>query len=115
MTYRHEILDLNSSRVYLRVGDTWYDSPRDFNYELGDRFLIGMVEEILSYDQYREQYPDSKHEMRPKVSEKTVHGGYLRKTTHVDNGDGTRCSMVEYAVNPQQLVSFDKLDFELQD
>ena len=115
MTYRHEILDLNSSRVYLRVSDTWYDSPRDFNYELGDRFLIGTVEEILSYDEYREQYPDSKHEMRPKVSEKTVHGGYLRKTTYLDNGDGTRTNMVEYAVNPQQLVSFDKLDFELQD
>lgn len=115
MTYRHEILDLNSSRVYLRVNDTWYDSPRDFNYVIGDRFLIGSVEEILSYDEYRNQYPESKHEMRPKVSEKTIHGGYIRKTSYTDNGDGTRSNLVEYAVNPQQLVSFDKLDFEYQD
>ena len=53
--------------------------------------------------------------MRPKVSEKTVHKGYLRKTTRVANDDGTFSNIVEYAVNPQQLVSFDKLDFEIDD
>ena len=115
MNYRHEILDLNPTRAYLRVGDTWYDGHRDYDHQVGDRFLIGTINEVLSYDEYRKQYPESKHEMRPKVSDKTIHGGYLRKTTRIVEEDGFISNIVEYALNPQQLVSFDKLTFELND
>lgn len=113
MTYRHEIMYLNPSRTYLRVDDTWYDNPNSFTYSIGESFLIGRIAEILSYDEYRERFPESKSEMGPAAMEKTVHRGYVRKVSTGSNPDGTKYSRVEYAVNPKQLIPFDKLEFEV--
>lgn len=115
MTYKHEIMHLNSSCVYLRVNDTWYDASNGFTYEIGDPFLIGRVEEILSYEEYTERFPESKNEMAQAVSEKTTHKGYLRKPATVLNPDGTKSRVVQYAVNPKQLIPFDKLEFDVYD
>lgn len=89
---RHEILFLGSERVYVRVKDTWYDTAAEFMPEIGQPFLLGKIEEVLDYESYKEQYPESKDEMYPYVSDKTVSGGYIRRTM-----DG----MVKYGVNPE--------------
>jgi hypothetical protein len=102
--YRHEILYLNPKRVYLRVGDTWYDNHADYKYQIGDRFLLGAIDEILTYDQYKKKYPHSKNEMGPKVTEKTGHQGYIRKVTGRCDEKGITTRYVEYAVNPQQIT-----------
>lgn len=100
MTYRHEVLFLNPKRGYVRVDNTWYDTIADFHLQVGEQFLLGKVEEVLSYDEYTNQYPESKNEMGAKVLEKTSHGGAVRKVS--TRTDMTR--FVEYAANPQQLV-----------
>jgi hypothetical protein len=88
---KHEVLFLNLERAYVRVEGTWYDTHKDSNPEIGQGFLIGRIEEVLNYEQYREKYPESKTEIYSEVTDKTISGGYLRR---VLNG------MVKYAVNP---------------
>jgi hypothetical protein len=88
---KHEVLFLNPGRTYVRVNDTWYDTHKDSNPEIGQGFLIGKVEEILSYEEYKGKYPESKTEIYSEVTDKTISGGYLRRV--LDN-------MVKYAVNP---------------
>jgi len=88
---RHEVLFLNLNRSYVLVGDTWYDTPRDLNPKVGDSFLIGKIEEVLDYEKYTKKYPESKVEIYPQVSDKTISGGYVRRVI-----DG----LVKYAVNP---------------
>ena len=88
---KHEVLFLNSSRAYVRVDDTWYDTHRDSNPKKGDSFLIGKIEEVLDHEKYTKKYPESKTEIYSEVTDKTISGGYLRRV--LDN-------MVKYAVNP---------------
>lgn len=88
---RHEILYLNSRRTYVRVSETWYDTNRYLYPEVNQPFLIGRIEEILSYEEYVNTYPESKDEIYPFVADKTVSTGYLRKV--IDK-------QVKYAVNP---------------
>lgn len=88
---RHETLYLNRNRLYVLVNDTWYDTHVDLNPKIGQNFLNGHIQEILDYQSYTERYPEAKDEIYPIVSEKTIHGGYIRR---VVNG------LVKYAVNP---------------
>lgn len=88
---RHETLHLNRSRAYVLVKDTWYDTHADLNPKVGQNFLNGHIEEILDYDTYTSRYPEAKDEIYYQVSEKTIHGGYIRKVIG---------GMVKYAVNP---------------
>ena len=104
MSYRHEILYLNASRAYVRVGDAWYDTRVDFDHVIGESFLTGYIEEILSFTQYKKQYPESKNPMADKVLDKTNGGGCVRRASSKISPDGYHYSLVEYAVNPQQIV-----------
>ena len=87
----HEILKLNSSRVYVLVKGTWYDTHIDLNPKVGQNFLNGQIERVLSFEDYTKEFPESENETYDYVSEKTVSGGYIRRVV-----DG----MVKYAVNP---------------
>lgn len=88
---RHEILRLNSSRAYVLVKDTWYDTHADLNPKVGQNFLNGQIERVLSFADYTKEFPESTNETYDYVSEKTVSGGFIRRVV-----DG----MVKYAVNP---------------
>ena len=88
---KHEVLFLNSSRTYVLVQDTWYDTTKESNPRVGDSFLLGKIEKILDYESYTKKYPESKQEIYSEVTDKTISGGWLRRTV-----DG----MVKYAVNP---------------
>ncbi len=88
---KHEVLFLNSSRAYVLVEDTWYDTTRESNPRVGESFLLGRIEKVLDYETYTKKYPESKQEIYNEVSDKTISGGYLRRVI-----DG----MVKYAVNP---------------
>ena len=88
---KHEVLFLKPSRTYVRVDETWYDTHRDSNPQIGQGFLIGKIEEVLDYEKYMKKYPESKEPMYEYVSDKTISGGYVRRVI-----DG----MVKYAVNP---------------
>lgn len=87
---KHEVLFLNPSRTYVRISDTWYDSHREHNLQVGQSFLGGKVEEVLSYDQYKEQFTDVQA-MYNSITERTVSGGFIRRMVG---------SAVKYAVNP---------------
>ena len=114
MSYRHEVLHLNSTRTYVRVGDTWYDTRNDFDHTIGEQFLIGAIEEILTYAEYKQRFPESKNEMWPKVNEKTNSGGYIRKATSKSDDAGNHIHLVEYAINPQQFT-IEKATADLND
>lgn len=88
---KHEVLFLNSKRTYVRVNDTWYDTHVENNPRVGEMFLLGRIEEVLDYDSYTNNYPESKDEIYPYVADKTISGGCIRRVV-----DG----LVKYAVNP---------------
>ena len=88
---KHEVLFLNPNRAYVRVEDTFYDTHRDSNPKKGESFLLGKIEEVLDYEKYTNKYPESKTEIYNEVVDKTLSGGWIRRTI-----DG----MVKYAVNP---------------
>ncbi len=88
---RHEVLFLNSSRMYVLVNSTWYDTHKECNPQVGQSFLLGRVEKVLDFETYTKKYPESKEEIYDHVSDKTISGGYLRRVL-----DG----MVKYAINP---------------
>ena len=88
---RHETLRLNSNMMYVLVNDTWYDSHADLMPKVGQRFLNGLVEEVLDFETYTATYPEAKEELFPYVTEKTIHRGFIRRVV-----DGH----VKYAVNP---------------
>ena len=101
---KHEVLFLSSKRAYVRVGDTWYDTTRESNPRVGESFLIGKIEEVLDYETYTKNYPESKQEIYNEVTDKTISGGYLRRV--VDK-------MVKYAVNPAMPMVGKKLESSL--
>lgn len=100
---RHEVLYLNSSRAYVKVNDTWYDTRKDFEQQVGNPFLTGYIDEVLSFTQYKKQFPESKTEMGPHAVDKTNGGGFVRKASSKIDPNGRRYSVVEYAVNPKQI------------
>lgn len=110
---KHEILFLNSSRSYVRIQDVWYDTHKEHNPQAGQAFLTGLIEEILSYDQYKEAYPESKTEIYYIVNDKTQARGFIRKVEDRRMGDGVYERMVQYAVNPLQPSPFIKQDIQL--
>ena len=114
MNYRHETLYLNSNRAYVRVSDTWYDSRADYDLKVGDPFLIGRIEQILSYEEYIKTFPESKTEQYSKVSEKTNSGGYIRKASNQITDAGEHVRVVEYAINPQKFV-IEATSFDIDD
>jgi hypothetical protein len=87
---KHEVLFLNSNRAYVLIEDTWYDTTRDSNPRVGDSFLIGKIEKVLDYETYRKKYPESNQEIYREVTDKTISGGWIRRTV-----DG----IVKYAIN----------------
>lgn len=100
---KHEILYLNKKRAYVLVNDTWYDTSADFNLKADQKFLTGKIEEVLSYEDYVEKYPESREEIYPYVSDKTISGGYIRRV--LDN-------MVKYGVNPETPSTGTRLETE---
>jgi hypothetical protein len=88
---KHETLHLNPRYVYVLVNNTWYDTHAELNPKVGQSFLNGQIQEILDYQSYIEKYPEAKDEMYSYVSEKTIHGGYIRRVVN---------SSVKYAINP---------------
>lgn len=88
---KHEVLFLNSSRMYVLVDDVWYDTHKECNPREGQSFLLGRVSKVLDFESYTKKYPDSKQEIYNEVTDKTISGGYLRRVL-----DG----MVKYAINP---------------
>jgi len=91
----HEVLFLNSRRSYVLVNSVWYDTNKDLNPVVGQQFLLGKIEKVLSYEDYTKQFPESKTEIYPLVTEKTISGGFIRKIFH----DGSQ-NLVKYGINP---------------
>jgi len=100
---KHEVLFLSNKRAYVLVNNIWYDTPADFAPKPGQNFLIGRIEEVLDYRTYQEKYPESRDEIYPYISEKTMSGGYIRRVI-----DGA----VKYGVNPETPVLGTKLETE---
>ena len=103
----HEILFLNENRAYVLVDDVWYDTNKELSPQVGASFLVGKISKVLTYEQYTKQYPESKNELYPIVSEKTISGGYVRKSVN-DTGD----QLVKYGVNPAHLQTSGKTENE---
>lgn len=95
ITMKHEVLFLNDRQTYVRLGEVWYDTHREHDTQVGDKFLNGTVEEVLDYQSYTKAYPDSKSEFYKQVGEKVQHKGYVRRVSDLRT--------VEYAVNPIQI------------
>lgn len=94
----HEVLSLNANRAYVLVNDTWYDTNTELAPQVGANFLTGMIEQILSFEEYAELFPESKTELLTKASDKIPAGGYIRKITNDGSGD-----VVRYGVSPLHL------------
>ena len=88
---KHEILRLNRSRAYVLVKDVWYDVHAELNPRVGQQFLNGQIIKILTFEEYKAEFPESKHEMYDYISDKTTSGGFLRRVV-----DGT----VKYGAAP---------------
>lgn len=110
----HQIMFADSSRMFVRIDDTWYDTHKEFQPQVGQRFLIGRIEEVLNYDEYVKQFGKRVKTMYEDVAEKTHSGGFLRKVETDSQGGGVTTSRVVYAVNPirSNTDSYNALDFE---
>lgn len=75
---QHEILYLNENRVYVRVGNTWYDTNKNLEPKVGSPFLLGKIDEVLEFDQYTNLYPGSTCEIFESVNETVNREGYIR-------------------------------------
>ena len=102
---KHETLRLNQNMLYVLVNDTWYDIHADLNPKVGQNFLNGRIEEILDFQTYTTRFPEAKDEIYPIVSEKTIHGGFIRRVVE---------GLVKYAVNPATpaMSSMSDRDYE---
>jgi hypothetical protein len=99
MTKRnHEVLSLHAKRAYVQVNNTWYDTHVDLYPQVGANFLTGTIEQILSFEEYTQMFPESKTELLSKASDKIPAGGYIRKITNDGSGD-----VVRYGVSPLHL------------
>jgi len=110
---KHEVLFLNSRRSYVRVDDTWYDTHKEHNPQIGQGFLLGTIEEVLDYETYKASFPESKTEIYSNVNDKTQTRGYLRKVADKKIGAGEYSRLVQYAVNPSQPTLMSKKDIDI--
>jgi hypothetical protein len=94
----HEVLSLNAKRAYVLVNGTWYDTSKELYPQVGANFLTGMIDKVLSFEDYAEMFPESKTELLTKASDKIPAGGYIRKITNDGSGD-----VVRYGVSPLHL------------
>lgn len=109
---RHEVLFLNKNRSYVLVDDTWYDTHTDLNPVVGQSFLTGNIEKVLSYEDYTAKYPKSKDEIYPVIADKTASGGFIRKVVTTRTGSDTSEKLVKYGVNPAFLQTTGKTEQE---
>lgn len=109
---KHEALFLNSRRSYVRIDDVWYDTNKEHNPQIGQGFLMGTIQEVLDYETYIKNYPESKTEIYYAVNDKTQTKGYLRKVADKKMGVGEYSRMVQYGVNPAQPTLLSKKDIE---
>lgn len=57
----HEFLWLNANRQYVLLNTgAWHDASTSFQYSIGDTFLNGHIERILSFADYVEEFPEVK-------------------------------------------------------
>jgi hypothetical protein len=98
MKEKHEILLLNQNRKYVKVDDTWYDTNVELAPQVGANFLVGTIDEVLSFEEYAQMFPESKMELLFKASDKIPAGGYIRKITNDGSGN-----IVKYGVSPLHL------------
>lgn len=78
----HEFLWLNNKRQYLLLDNgTWYDASVNFVYKPGDLFLTGKVQEILSYEDYIDRFPEVQ-KIDCKYESNSISGIYARLTNH---------------------------------
>ncbi len=110
---RHEVLFLNSRRAYIRVEDVWYDTNKEHDPKVGQGFLLGQIKEVLSFEKYKELYPESKTEMYYDFVDKTHTGGFIRKVSDKKFLHGEYSRVVQYAVNPLQPSLISKKDINL--
>lgn len=55
----HEIMFLNSKRQFLLLdNNTWYDANQSFSYSEGDSFLNGKVKQVMTYEEYIDNFPE---------------------------------------------------------
>ena len=94
----HEVLSLNEKRAYVLVNGTWYDTSKELYPQVGANFLVGTIDEVLSFEDYTKMFPESKTELLTKASDKIPAGGYIRKITNDGSGD-----VVRYGVSPLHL------------
>lgn len=58
---KYNISQLSPQRIYLQIGEEWYDLPASFGpYNEGDSTKWGKVEQTLSYEEFVEQHPNAK-------------------------------------------------------
>jgi len=103
----HEVLSLNASRAYVLVNDTWYDTSKELYPQVGTNFLTGTIDQILSFEEYTQMFPESKTELLSTASDKIPGGGYIRKITNDGSGN-----LVRYGVNPSYLQTSGKTEEE---
>jgi hypothetical protein len=76
---KHEILQLNRYRAYVLVKDVWYDVHVELSPRVGQQFLNGQIKRVLSFEEYKTEFPESKEEMYDYISDKTASGGFIRR------------------------------------
>ena len=103
----HEVLSLNANRAYVLVNDTWYDTSKELYPQVGANFLTGAIDQILSFEEYTQMFPESKTELLSTASDKIPAGGYIRKITNDGSGN-----LVRYGVNPSYLQTSGKTEEE---
>ena len=74
----HEVLSLNAKRAYVLVNGTWYDTSKELYPQVGANFLTGMIDQILSFEEYAQMFPESKTELLIKASDKIPAGSFAQ-------------------------------------
>ena len=57
---KYQVRQLSPNKSYVLVNDEWYDTPKAFNSEVGERFKGGKINQVLSYDEFIKQHPNAK-------------------------------------------------------
>ncbi len=98
---QHEILYLNENRVYVRVGDTWYDTNKEFEPKVGAPFLLGKIAEVLTFNDYVSLYPGSTKEIFQTVNDSVNMDGSIRAAINKRVSRFSWVKMVKYGITKQ--------------
>ncbi len=98
---QHEILYLNENRVYVRVGDTWYDTNKEFDPKVGAPFLLGKISEVLTFNDYISLYPGSTKEIFQTINDSVNVEGSIRAAINKRVSRFTWVKMVKYGITKQ--------------